>query len=61
MDAQSRNVGEWSSTTIDNTIAHEDVITRDVRLYRYNNSRMAERIFTKFGTDVMPMEAVPNS
>lgn len=32
-----------------------------VHMYAYNNSRTAERIFVKFGIEVMPLEACPKS
>jgi hypothetical protein len=42
------------------TILHDDDTTRDVRQCAYNNSRTAERIFMKFGMDVISLDATSN-
>jgi hypothetical protein len=44
----------------DDAMAKYDVIARDVRLYAHS-SGTAERIFTKFGTKVMPFQGTTNS
>jgi hypothetical protein len=41
-------------------ILHDDVAS-DVHLFAYHNLRTAERIVMKFGMDVMPLEATPDS
>lgn len=42
-------------------ILHDDIITHDVCLYTFNNSRMTERIFMKVDTDIVPLKTTLNS